>query len=71
MRDSTIVKNQIEAMGIKVLRAMNDLYSNNLIRLTVPSDTPQIKGEIRREIARGFHGEVPAKTWVWFNKPTP
>ncbi len=70
-RDSTIVKHQVEAMGIKVLRAKIDSYDANLIRLTVPTDTPAIAGEVRREIARGINGlSIPTKTWVWFKKPT-
>ncbi len=71
-RDSTIVKKQVEALGVKVLRAKIDGYNPELIRLTVPTDTPPIIGEIRREIARGFNGlPIPTKTWVWFKKPVP
>jgi len=68
-RESTIMKKQVEALGVKVLRAKIDGYNLDLIRLTVPTDTPTIQGEVRRELARGFNGlPIPTKTWVWFPK---
>lgn len=70
-RDSTIVKRQIEAIGVKVLRAMIDPYNSGQIRLTVPTGTQPLPGELRREVARGFKGDIPSKTWVWLLRPKP
>lgn len=68
MRRSTAVRRQVEALGVKVLRAMEvDRGPRRLIRLTVAASTPPLPGEVDREPARDIFGmPVPGKVWSYF-----
>jgi hypothetical protein len=63
MRLSTLIKHKYQEQGITVLRAIRH---NNLIRVTVPLNTPRLAGEVKRMIAYNILGHSSkAKEWIW------
>jgi hypothetical protein len=63
MRLSTQIKHFYQEQGITVYRAIQD---DGMIRLTVPINTPDITGQIRRSHAYAMFGPpLKTKDWIW------
>ena len=63
MRLSTLIKHKYEKDGITVLRAIQD---QNMVRLTVPNETPRLTDEVRRTPAFMLIGGISkTRSWVW------
>lgn len=67
MRPSTRMKHFYQSQGITVFRAIQD---ESLIRLTVPINSPDLSGQVRREHAYAMFGPpLKTKDWIWVSDP--
>lgn len=67
-RRSTVVKHRVQALGVRVYRAMElDRGARRYVRLTVPDNTPPLPGEAFRESAKDYMWmSIPGKAWAYF-----
>ena len=69
MRLSTLIKHKYQKQGITVMRAIQD---DNMVRLTVPNNTPHLQDEVKRMPASMMlGGESKTRSWVWIWSGAP